>query len=77
MLEKNKKKGNNIIAIIVIVIVVLYIAICIDSKFSENGNNIYKQIEDTFNLPKTFKIISSQENKGSEVIITTSLDTKY
>ena len=70
-MDKNNKNKSFIIPVIIIIFVIAFIAIFIDGINSKNGgdNKLLKQIENTFNYPKTFKIISSQENKSSEVII--------
>ena len=70
-MDKNNKNKSFIVPVIIIIFVIAFIAIFIDGINSKNGgdNKLLKQIENTFNYPKTFKIISSQENKSSEVII--------
>lgn len=70
-MEKNSKRKSFIIPAVIIIFIIAFIVTFMNGNDSTNGSNndILKQIENSFIFPKSFKIISSQENKSSEVII--------
>ena len=60
MEEKNKKNKSSIFAFLIIILIYIFASMII------KGNKISKKV---FNNPKTFKIISSTENKDLEEIL--------